>query len=226
MQIITKRATLVWQIPYATNGLVAYWDGEWNAPGGIHDAAATGLYELVSGQYETAFNETYTFTTGDNFCELVNFEYHGARRTALAAALAKAAGTRNIHLEVVAYTNVAGIYGNAFHMLGGSFGYNPATGNGGVNLFSSGWRTAKDASVVGAQAARLTIDIDFCSLALTYHVGTASVTSAIVKPESVPDSCCIFGTGTRIYCLRAYNRLPTPEEVAFNAEIDKARFGC
>ena len=29
-----------WVNPYVTDGLVAMWDGEWNAGGGVHDASA------------------------------------------------------------------------------------------------------------------------------------------------------------------------------------------
>ena len=36
-----------WQNPYITDGLVAMWDGEWNAGWGVHDAAATTWKDLV-----------------------------------------------------------------------------------------------------------------------------------------------------------------------------------
>ena len=38
----------VWQNPYVTDGLIAMWDGEWNAGGGVHDASG-GLVEIFSG---------------------------------------------------------------------------------------------------------------------------------------------------------------------------------
>lgn len=36
-----------WTNPYVTDGLVAMWDGEWNAGGGVHDASATVIKDLV-----------------------------------------------------------------------------------------------------------------------------------------------------------------------------------
>lgn len=36
-----------WENPYVTNGLVAMWDGEWNAGGGVHDADATLWKDLI-----------------------------------------------------------------------------------------------------------------------------------------------------------------------------------
>ena len=47
MQIITKKARLVWKNPYVTDGLVAMWDGQWNAGGGIHSPYATIWKDLV-----------------------------------------------------------------------------------------------------------------------------------------------------------------------------------
>ncbi|MCQ2299895.1 MAG: hypothetical protein MJZ81_07225 [Bacteroidales bacterium] len=38
----------VWTNPYVTNGLIAMWDGEWNAGGGVHDATSTTIVD-VSG---------------------------------------------------------------------------------------------------------------------------------------------------------------------------------
>ena len=37
-----------WENPYVTDGLVAMWDGEWNAGGGVHDPNG-GLVEILSG---------------------------------------------------------------------------------------------------------------------------------------------------------------------------------
>jgi len=39
-----------WKNPYVTDGLVAMWDGEWNAGGDIHDSSANTIKELVSGR--------------------------------------------------------------------------------------------------------------------------------------------------------------------------------
>jgi hypothetical protein len=42
-----------WTNPYVTNGLVAMWDGEWNAGGGVHDASATVWKDLVGSRDAT-----------------------------------------------------------------------------------------------------------------------------------------------------------------------------
>jgi hypothetical protein len=40
-----------WRNPYVTDGLVAMWDGEWNAGGGVHDPNATTWVDLA-GNYD------------------------------------------------------------------------------------------------------------------------------------------------------------------------------
>lgn len=47
---IGSRSMFGWRNPYVTDGLVAMWDGEWNAGGGVvHDPEATTWKNLVSG---------------------------------------------------------------------------------------------------------------------------------------------------------------------------------
>ena len=36
-----------WKNPYVTDGLIAMWDGEWNAGGGVHDQSATVWKDLI-----------------------------------------------------------------------------------------------------------------------------------------------------------------------------------
>lgn len=50
-----------WKNPYVTDGLVAMWDGQWNAGGGVHDSAATTWKDLIGnrdlGLYNAIFSE-------------------------------------------------------------------------------------------------------------------------------------------------------------------------
>ena len=65
-----------WVNPYVTDGLVAMWDGEWNAGGGVHESRAM-LTDLVSGIQNIYNNPDYTMddncivydvsTTGQTF---------------------------------------------------------------------------------------------------------------------------------------------------------------
>lgn len=43
-----------WTNPYVTDGLVAMWDGEWNAGGGVHDATKTSYVKDLVGNNDLA----------------------------------------------------------------------------------------------------------------------------------------------------------------------------
>lgn len=49
-QFFERRAAPAWTNPYVTDGLVAMWDGEWNAGGGVHDASATSWLDLIGNK--------------------------------------------------------------------------------------------------------------------------------------------------------------------------------
>lgn len=56
-----------WVNPYITDGLVAMWDGEWNAGGGVHDASATVWKDIVGN---TDLNVRSSPIWGDQFCTM------------------------------------------------------------------------------------------------------------------------------------------------------------
>ena len=57
-------AKAAWRNPYVTDGLVAMWDGEWNAGGGVHDPNATTWLDLVGGRIASGIS---TSQVGANF---------------------------------------------------------------------------------------------------------------------------------------------------------------
>ena len=223
MQIITKKVRLVWDNPYVTDGLVAMWDGQWNAGGGIHSPYATHLYELITGTPETSVASR--FTVGKNYWE-VSTSIGANRITALSSAFKQAIECGKAHLDIITYINApaTAIYGNVITICGGNFGYQPATGLGGISFFTNERILVKDPSLVGATAANLEIDIDTESSTLTYTVGSASVTTSIKSLESLSNHFYITIPGTRLYCARVYNRLLSPFEKSANHAMDKLRF--
>lgn len=223
MQIIVKKVKLIWQNPYVCDGLVAHWDGEWNAGGGRHDPNATAIHELVTGKSE---NLASAFRAGPNYYEVTTQSLAG-RLTALSAAFALAIESGFARLETIAFVNApaTAIYGNSLSLAGGTFGYQPETGRGGANLLGSGWLSAKDPMIVGAPFARLVLTVDAAAQTITYQVGDAQATGSFTMPQTVPTSCHIVTVGTRLYCIRVYNRPLTDAEIAANLKIDRQRFG-
>lgn len=63
-QFFERRGAPAWTNPYVTDGLVAMWDGEWNAGGGVHDASATVWKDIVGGV------EIPVASVGDNYVTL------------------------------------------------------------------------------------------------------------------------------------------------------------
>lgn len=58
-----------WTNPYIINGLVAMWDGEWNAGGGIHDSTATTWVDLSGSGHDIpltggSFGDNYLSVSG------------------------------------------------------------------------------------------------------------------------------------------------------------------
>ena len=223
MQIIVKNVKLTWQNPYVRDGLVAQWDGEWNAGGGRHDPNATAIHELVSGRSEGLAS---TFCSGANYCE-VSAAFLAGRTTALSAAFAKAIEKGFARLELLAFFNCprSSIYGNCLSLAGGSLGYQPATGVGGVKILGSGWIFAKDSALVGAPFARLVLTVDAATRTITYQVGNAQAAGTFTRPETIPSTSYVSDSGTRLYSARVYSRPLTDAEIAANLQVDKQRFG-
>ena len=60
-----------WENPYVKNGLVAMWDGEWNADGGKHDSEFNGLKDLSGNKQDISSASIYSgvLEIGDDwFC--------------------------------------------------------------------------------------------------------------------------------------------------------------
>ena len=65
MALINLRNALMaggkkWKNPYVTDGLVAMWDGKWNAGPGVHDPTATMWVDLMNGIPLTIVNGAFT----------------------------------------------------------------------------------------------------------------------------------------------------------------------
>ena len=77
MSLIAARAALTggkkgWTNPYVTDGLVAMWDGEWNAGGGVHDANVAPV-NLAGNTINLTFEGGYNI--GSNHFEFLSGGY-------------------------------------------------------------------------------------------------------------------------------------------------------
>ena len=214
-----------WQNPYVTDGLVAMWDGEWNAGGGVHDATATTWMNLVTGE---TVSLPSGFTVGADCISVANAnqslvvsDYSGADFTVeYVFALADSNTGRECLFESVA-ANSAWCYKAAASVQdiwpSNSYALNlfSRTGNVGVRKhIASTWSNIYSSDNVGydyLDGAQLPTNQPFIR-------GTPASLNGFRVGRSG------YTTYQDINCIRIYNRALTAAEIAANHAIDKARF--
>lgn len=230
-----------WVNPYITDGLVAMWDGEWNAGGGKHDANATEWANLVDSNNNLRYK--YSADTpiwGDN-CVIGD----GVNRTLTADN--PVLGLNAMSVEVVLGKSTAS--GNSWAVMArdrasSDFGWwQYATSTSSCTMtFSSAYFTAaavEDAGTLSYCAEffpgeERTTGNTFANGALLKNltfrnqstnnmvlgIGQPEITMGGALPWNV--NCPFKGT---LYNVRLYSRALTAEEVAHNYAIDQERFG-
>lgn len=224
----------VWpSIPYVTNGLIAYWDGAWNAGLGVHDSSATNWVDLSGNGLDLAVNLGICAwgSDGMSISRTVNDTNHYASAgrpitnaltvelvlkrdgNALGCSFSTGRGAGLTHNRWLAFR----ADNSADMMHGGPKTTIPPTMQqvgftiagvwesiGGENLlYVNGQRRESEGS--GFNSGQQNADAGFGSGAGNYYDHVAS--------------------GTRYYSGRIYNRALSAEEIAHNAAIDAVRFG-
>ena len=210
-----------WTNPYVTDGLVAMWDGEWNAGGGVHDATSTIWKDLVGN----ADLKCETSSVSDSW-----IRYSQSVQITLENAL----------ITDYPFT-VQGVYdrtettGN-FCAFG--FGFSTSrlcTGSASTFgcRFSSTYNTK---NVVGPRNAitwlrssadgdKMRIFADGNDLGLTTSPqggGVSTLAKICINGENPYGNYRnVFSVGN----IRVYNRALSAAEIAVNYAVDKARFG-
>lgn len=225
---------------YIQGGLVAMWDGQWNAGIGKHDPNATVWRDLTGNGYDGAVGssvqvetDSMLFAGVDNLANVVDLGYSWFGEPS------------NITVEVAAYCIAGVAYANG--IIGG-YGSNTdswlwhffRTGNGAAisqAMTLAGNRQIGHGNVqtAGPKCFSMTID---SSTITAYNAGVRSGSSSSGggMDWSKPKTRCAIGAHGktnggfgypfkgRVYNARVYNRALTAEEVAYNYSIDKIRF--
>lgn len=250
MMIAARNAFLMggdkpWQNPYITDGLVAMWDGEWNAGGGVHDSTATTWVDLTgNGHVLSASSPSW----GDNYAEAstsVNSIFRGT--AAQGSWLCDVCGSA-FTVEIVCTVATNKSDSVAFGMANGDGNLNithrqtNATNNGATIIYDG------NASLYYSVNGVATASVRFMAFAVTSDgVGTAYANGVARKTTSGmtigigstarPYALWFRGdlynastrphhyAGSKTYALRFYSRALDSAEVAANYAIDAARFG-
>lgn len=207
-----------WTNPYVTDGLVALWDGEWNAGGGKHEAAITSWLDCIGGQtmdvtgcgigamsvtissgrsIAGSNNAIQTKSCSVEILAKVNSRtdfvfYSQMKRIAL-----RDSAITNSRLYINMPTNE-----NASYQQGTNTYYNLSSAKLVSLCGVSKWNSAQNFYVNGATPSRS-----------TYGPKDATATSNFT----------LYG-GLTVYSLRIYNRAITQAEDAANYAVDRARF--
>lgn len=226
-----------WSNPYITDGLVAMWDGEWNAGGGISDdelrcMEITGNNGDVTflGDVERTKNGFYLnkkrLSSGFGYGLSTLLRKEDVENTSTVQICVEIPNKYN-HWEGIFRYNVADIGVNAvlnwyYHKNGGA----RSACNQGFS-FSVGQKVVNTVIfTVGQDRPRCFInDYESGSVDVNgpYHTNTYNEVLVGVGYDSDVSKwkpCCMV-----MYSIRVYNRALSEEEISYNCNVDKVRFG-
>lgn len=221
-----------WTNPYVTDGLIAMWDGEWNAGGGEHDANATTWKDLV-GVADMRCSGSATFNPAS--VGIGNYFYTDA-----ASSVVSAFNAHRVTLEI-AYGDISQKWNNT-----GPFGIGEDSGvfkiqqnrlsNTGCNCLFCGDNWALSGVLGPQESPSMYVAFACDGTSRSAFVRGATVftlTRTAQYTAVIPDGSRVYigwsadntYTGYDIHAVRIYNRALTASEVAANYAVDKARFG-
>lgn len=220
-----------WENPYITDGLVAMWDGEWNAGGGKHDANATVWKDLV-GDDDLVCSGDYVWNNG--------FEYPSTMQgvTKAVGNTLYTLGDLSIHICVSIKSSTP----SNIHS-GDLFSLDRVAGSGIVSYAASknqpqtfSWWTfgANHASTVVAIDGETTSAVlakegsvinAFLDGRRVEYWRQTNTLEGFVSIGQLRDQSKRSAPNAIVHNFGIYNRALTAEEIAYNYNIDKQRFG-
>lgn len=231
-----RKAAPAWTNPYVTDGLVAMWDGEWNAGGGVHDANATAWVDLSNNGHNLTIPSTIAF--GDDYG--MASDKGGAviiRPSSVYDAIVSAGGytieavfeSSGVNGAIATIGNENTIY--SFSTSRASFRASNKYNGSGTNL------TLQYSNVTTSVAKKswaMTVELGAGTILYENANVNRSVSSGGIAGLQYPQYVGIGlnssypgsndGAGGKYYSVRLYSRALTAAEIAANYAIDKARF--
>ena len=203
-----KAAGAKWVNPYITDGLIAMWDGEWNAGGGKHDESATTCVDIVGGVHTfSGTSEPMAFVKkqGDFF----NVDTSDA--TTIEWLWRDSGDTRHYQISTLTKT-----YSPRYQVSDVSSSY--------PNYQIRYWNGAKQVSIYPMRKTVRGGALTYSDGVVTVY-GNGSVMGTYTDASAAESTFLSVSNGAAFNCIRIYNRALTAEEIAHNYSIDKARFG-
>lgn len=224
-----------WKNPYVTDGLVAMWDGEWNAGPGKHDGTLRGLTNVVTGNVINLGSAGVLL--GDNYVQL---DTSVARLANIDTENVDVSGCQYMSIECVFDCPQVNTTGNYFSMLASCYGLSIGTYATHYLVISVSYDRKSDfklkpSIITGAKKKITLIAQRATNPSYVVYDGDTKITgfsngyqgsttvSAVVAPRILQAQNASSGV-SRLYTARVYSRALTAAEVAANYAIDNARF--
>ena len=239
-------AETAWENPYVTDGLIAHWDGIWNSGIGLHDPDATVWKDLAGIQGDMPIPQTLSvgddslYTVSRKVIDMKNF---------VSPALADAINSSTITVEFVGRMfceeNITDPIMSVFKNLS----CRPLTVFG-VNASGGLWRRCRaslraiDGTSIGSSSAvwkkdggRASLSIVWNGESMTQFVnGAYNWTGSAVQHESADATTEMYlrllamptqtaGVDLEVCRISIYGKVLSEDEVRYNHQIDKERFG-
>ena len=221
-----------WENPYVTDGLVAMYDGEWNAGGGKHDARLQGWMNLVTMTLSpySKKNETPNWqskswrsisSTDEKFFEASFPDIRNANTVEVV--VSKFTDDRGVIIGSYGMPSSNGVSFERFNSNGYKF---RAYYNGNPQLFS-------DREIFPLNQIKYYAAVQSGDNSRIYNGAGTQVGANTSNARSFTASPARIGTDSRtttmcwngeIYAIRIYSRALTTAEIKSNYSIDAARF--
>lgn len=230
-QFFERRGAPAWTNPYVTDGLVAMWDGEWNAGGGVHDPNATTWKDLVGARDWTLGPSTsYAWTTKsfdakDQFAATQDFIDGSLVSTVEVCAKIKVpspAPTANYAFIIIGRMTTLGrpYYGLLYRfvansIMGGRSYFIDSLGEFDGIPATFSFPSYMDTGVAAYFNGSVRAPSGYNSL--DYNATTRGTVARIGGTVEQP-------LPIEVHNIRLYSRALTAEEIAANYAIDQARF--
>lgn len=222
-----------WKNPYVTEGLIAMWDGEWNAGGGVHDPSATVWKDIAVGTHDIPLSSVVSSFSANSFDYISGGAYMKNSIDVVNAVWGEGYTVELIikELESPLSDSNAMIFGGAFSRTGAFF----ATRDTNIRCCI---RDGNGMTLSRSRNDNLSFATSYANGNYLGYLDGVRKYSIYRTPYTSSTAATYFGVGstgsfgwvsrsgkTKFYIIRIYSRVLTAAEIAANYAVDKARFG-